>query len=392
MSKKVSTVSTPFWRDNRIIPILLQLLFVVVIGLVIMYLTTNALQGLARIGMEPGFEFLNGIASFDIGEKLIEYSSTSSYWTAVLVGILNTLKVSIIGIILATILGVLIGVTRLSNNWLARSFASLYIEVLRNTPLLVQLFIWYFAVFLALPRAQESIELPGSIYLNNKGISMPWFHANSVTTIWVSLFIVGIIASIVFWKVKIKAQVETGKRKYPSLWAIGSFVVAILLALVVTQQAPVNMTYPELGRFSFEGGYTLSTNFAAILFGLVLYTSTYIAEIVRAGVLAVSKGQVEAANALGLKRSTTMRLVIFPQAFRIIIPPITSQYLNLVKNSSLAVAVGYPDIVFVGQTILNQTGRALEMITVMILVYLCISLFTSFIMNVFNKRTQLVER
>jgi len=392
MKNNKPLVTTPFWRDNRIIPILLQLLFVLVVLLAGFYFISNAIAGLDRIGIKLGFSFLKNPASFSIGESLIDYTPSDSYGRAIVVGILNTIKVSIIGIFFASILGTIIGIARISNNWLARQFANLYIEIIRNTPLLVQIFIWYFAVFLELPKVKDSIKLPGGIYLSNRGTAIPWFKANTSLSLWIVFIIIGILLAIVFWKIKLTAQIKTGKRKYPGIWSIGSFFLTLLVALLVIREAPVSIDYPTLGKFNFQGGHIITPEFSSILVGLVLYTATYIGEIVRGGILSVSKGQIEAAKALGLKNSTTLRLVIFPQAIRVIIPPVTSQYLNLAKNSSLAVAIGYPDLVSVGGTVLNQTGRAVEMITVMILVYLSMSLFTSFIMNMFNKHTQLVER
>jgi general L-amino acid transport system permease protein len=392
MKKVASSVSTPFWRDKRIIPILLQALFVVFIVMAGYYFVSNAIRGLEKIGMTLQLEFLKTSASFAIGESLISYTAADTYARAIGVGILNTLKVSVIGIILATILGVIIGVSRLSQNWLARKVSGLYVEIIRNTPMLVQIFIWKFAVFNNLPVVKQAVELPGSIYLSNRGFALPWFQANSGSMVWVSLFVIGIIAAIILWRTRLTAEVITGQRKYPTLWAIGTIVGSLLLAWGFTQQTPFHMTYPTIGKFNFEGGKIITTEFAAILIGLFVYTAAYVAEIVRAGIQAVPKGQVEAAKSLGLKSSTTLRLVIFPQAVRIIIPPMTSQYLNLAKNSSLAIAVGYPDLFSVGKTILNQTGRAVEMIMIILLVYLCMSLITALFMNIFNKYTQLVER
>ncbi|MRH41810.1 ABC transporter permease subunit [Aquibacillus halophilus] len=388
---KQNNVSTPFWRDNRIIPILLQILFVIIVLVTGGFLINNALNGLARQGMEVGFGFLNGTASFNITEALIDYQPTDTYKRAVLVGILNTIKVSVIGVIFATLIGVFVGISRLSTNWLVQKIAGLYIEIFRNTPLLVQIFIWYFAVFLQLPQVKESITI-GSFHLSNRGASIPWFEANSGTVIWIILFLLGIVLAFTLWRKMLKSQITSGKRKYPFVWAIGSLVASLVIAFIITQQGPANITVPVLGNFNFEGGHTLTPEFLAILIGLTVYTATYIAEIVRGGILSVSKGQVEAAKALGVKSSTIMRLVIFPQAIRIIIPPVTSQYLNLTKNSSLAIAVGYADLVFVGNTTLNQTGRAVEMVLIMILVYLTLSLLTSWFMNYFNKKTQIVER
>ncbi|WP_226037366.1 amino acid ABC transporter permease [Aquibacillus saliphilus] len=388
---KQNNVSTPFWRDNRVIPIILQILFVIFVLIIGVFFINNALNGLARQGMEVGFGFLNGTASFNITETLIDYQPTDTYKRALLVGILNTIKVSVIGIILATFIGVFVGISRLSTNWLVQKLAGLYIEIFRNTPLLVQIFIWYFAVFLQLPQVKESITI-GSFHLSNRGASIPWFEANSGTFVWTILLILGIVAAIVLWRTKLKSQVQSGKRKYPFVYALGSIIAALVIAYIITQQGPANVTVPILGNFNFEGGHTLTPEFLAILIGLTVYTATYIAEIVRAGILSVSKGQVEAAKALGVKGSTTMRLVIFPQAIRIIIPPVTSQYLNLTKNSSLAIAVGYADLVFVGNTTLNQAGHAVEMILIMILVYLSLSILTSWFMNFFNKKTQIVER
>jgi general L-amino acid transport system permease protein len=392
MKKVQSKTQTPFWRDNRVIPYILQLLFLILVFAVGFYFLNNAIKGLEKIGISLGFGFLEETASFTIGETMIDYQPSDSYGKAILVGIVNTVKVSFVGVIFATILGVFVGFARLSNNWLVSKTASVYIEVLRNTPLLVQIFILYFAVFINLPTVKNSIDLPGQIHLSNKGAAMPWFEATSATGIWLILFFVGILCSAFLWKSRIQKEAESGERKYPLFWALGGFILSLVLAGIVTQQPPAYMTYPTLGKFNFTGGYTVTPEFAAITLGLILYTATYIAEIVRGGILSVSKGQVEAARALGLKSRTTMRLVIFPQAIRVIIPPLTSQFLNLAKNSSLAIAVGYPDLVSVGNTIFNQTGKVVEMVSVMILVYLTMSLITSFFMNVFNKKTQLVER
>lgn len=392
MAKRSGThVPSPFWRDNRIIPILLQLIFVIVVAVTGWYLINNAVTGLNALGIKLGFGFLDSTASFNIGESMIEFDSTNTYLRAIFVGVLNTIKVSFIGIIFATIIGFIVGVSRLSSNWLIQRLSSLYIEIFRNTPLLVQIFIWYFAVFLQLPQVKESVQV-GAVYLNNRGTSIPWFVANGATTIWLILIVIGSVVSIVVWKTKLNAQIKTGKRKFPAIWAIASFLLSLVIAFALTLDGPFNMTYPEMGKFSFEGGYTITPEFSAIFIGLTIYTATYIAEIVRGGVLSVSKGQVEASKALGLKGSTTMRLVIFPQAIRIIIPPLTSQYLNLTKNSSLAIAVGYPDLVYVGKVINNQTGHAIESVAIMIIVYLTLSILTSILMNIFNKKAQIVER
>jgi len=325
MKNNKPLVTTPFWRDNRIIPILLQLLFVLVVLLAGFYFISNAIAGLDRIGIKLGFSFLKNPASFSIGESLIDYTPSDSYGRAIVVGILNTIKVSIIGIFFASILGTIIGIARISNNWLARQFANLYIEIIRNTPLLVQIFIWYFAVFLELPKVKDSIKLPGGIYLSNRGTAIPWFKANTSLSLWIVFIIIGILLAIVFWKIKLTAQIKTGKRKYPGIWSIGSFFLTLLVALLVIREAPVSIDYPTLGKFNFQGGHIITPEFSSILVGLVLYTATYIGEIVRGGILSVSKGQIEAAKALGLKNSTTLRLVIFPQAIRVIIPPVTSQ-------------------------------------------------------------------
>ncbi|WP_117160912.1 amino acid ABC transporter permease [Paraliobacillus sp. X-1268] len=388
---KEQTVRTPFWRDNRILPILFQVLFVIFIFLIGTYLINNARAGLDRIGMNLGVGFLNNTASFNISESMIDYQPTDTYLRAILVGILNTIKVSIIGIFFATLIGVFVGISRLSTNWLVQKLAGLYIDVFRNTPLLVQIFIWYFAVLLPLPAVDESIEI-GPAFLSNRGIAIPWLNMNAHTFTWLILFLIGLVGAIILWKIKRTKQIETGNRKYPVVWGIGILILSLLLAFVITMSGPVNIDTPVLGNFNFEGGYIISPEFLAVLLGLTIYTATYIAEIVRGGILSVAKGQKEAAKALGLKSSTTMRLVVFPQAIRIIIPPLTSQYLNLTKNSSLAIAAGYADLVFVANTTMNQAGHFIEMIVIMILVYLTLSLITSVFMNFYNAKSRLVER
>ncbi|WP_117169887.1 amino acid ABC transporter permease [Paraliobacillus sediminis] len=388
---KEQTVRTPFWRDNRILPILFQVTFVIFIFLVGAYLINNARAGLDRIGMDLGVGFLNNTASFNISESMIDYQPTDTYLRAILVGILNTIKVAIIGIFFATLIGVFVGISRLSTNWLVQKLAGLYIDVFRNTPLLVQIFIWYFAVLLPLPAVEESVKI-GPAFLSNRGIAIPWLNMNAHTFTWLLLFFIGLVGALILWKIKRTKQIETGNKKYPVVWGIGTLILSLLLAFVITVSGPVNIDTPVLGTFNFEGGYIISPEFLAVLLGLTIYTATYIAEIVRGGILSVAKGQKEAAKALGLKSSTTMRLVVFPQAVRIIIPPLTSQYLNLTKNSSLAIAAGYADLVFVANTTMNQAGHFIEMIVIMILVYLTLSLITSVFMNFYNAKSRLVER
>ncbi|SEN66518.1 general L-amino acid transport system permease protein [Amphibacillus marinus] len=388
---KSQQVKTPFWRDDRILPIIFQVVFVVIVVLFFGFLINNAINGLSRLGINFGFNFLRRTASFNISESLISYDASDIYGRAIIVGMLNTLRIAIIGVILATILGVLVGIGRLSKNWLVRKLSGMYIEIFRNTPLLVQIFIWYFAVILPLPQVQESFAI-GNFYFNNRGIAIPWFLSNDGTLIWLVLFIVGLAGAFFTWRFQLNQQVKKGKRTFPFIWALAALLTSWLLAFLVTQSGPFNISIPELGNFNFSGGLRVSAEFLAILTGLVIYTATFIAEIVRAGIQSVNKGQTEAAQAIGLKSSTMMRLVILPQAIRIIIPPITSQYLNLTKNSSLAIAVGYQELVAVGNTTINQSGHAVEVFLIIICVYLALNLTTSLFMNIFNRKTQLVER
>ena len=392
MKKLSSSTSPPFWRDKRVIPILLQAIFALLVMLLGAFFFTNALGSLKQMGMSFGYDFLGKMASFDIGDKLIEFSSTDTYGKAFLVGILNTIKVALIGIILATILGFIIGISRLSNNWLAKTVATVYVEVFRNTPLLVQIFIWFYAVFLSFPSIEKSLNAFGLFYFSNRGTVIPWFELTPSSMIWFISLLVGLFLSYIVWKVRIIKQVETGQRKYPLFWALGSLVGWGVITWIFTLQSPLLLSVPVIAGRGFDGGYTIGPGFGALLVALVMYTASYIAEIVRGGILAVPKGQVEAAKALGLKSPTILRLVILPQAIRIIIPPLTNQYLNLIKNSSLAAAVAYPELVGVGITVLSQTGKSVEVISIVILVYLSMSLFTSLLMNIFNKYTQLVER
>lgn len=385
------TITTPFWRDKRIVPILLQVLFAALVLAGGYYFIANAINGLQQIGINLGFNFLKNTSGFTISESLIDFQPTDTYGRAIIVGILNTLRIAFIGIILTSIIGLFVGIAKLSNNWLVSKLATVYIEIFRNTPLLVQIFIWFFAVLLPLPRIEEALKL-GPVFFSNRGIAIPWFEAHSNTILWGIGMIVGLMVAVIFFKALMKKQLESGKRKYPFISAIVSFIVIILITLIFTKTGPVTIHTPSVSGRGFVGGQTLSPGYSAILISLVIYTSTFIAEVIRAGIQGVPKGQIEAAKALGLKSSTTMRLVIFPQGIRIIIPPLTSQYLNLVKNSSLAVAVGFQDIVSVGGTVMNQTGRAVEVISIMIAVYLTFSLITSILMNIFNQKVQLVER
>jgi general L-amino acid transport system permease protein len=307
-------------------------------------------------------------------------------------GILHTIRVAAVGIVLATLVGIIVALARLSTNWLVNKLASVYIEIIRNIPLAVQLFFWYFAVFQQLPSVQDSMQVPGPIYLSQRGLYMVWAQPTSTFGTWIIFVAAGLILSGIVHRVLIRYQLRTGRTAYPVATAIGVLIVLPLAGWFLVGGSPLTKTVPELGKFNFKGGLALTPEFAALLTGLVIYTGAFIAEVVRAGILAVHKGQFEAARALGLTSLQVLRLVVFPQALRVIIPPLISQYLNLTKNSSLAVLIGYPDLFFVGKTTINQAGQAVPVFILMMAVYLTMSLITSAVMNVYNRRVRLVER
>lgn len=369
-----------------------QVLLVVALAYVIVWVVDNVADNLRRQNIASGFEFLGRTSGFDVSQTLIEYSNTSTYGRAFWVGLLNTLLVAGLGIVAATAIGFVIGIARLSTNWLVARLAGAYVEIVRNIPLLLQLFFWYFAVLKNLPSPRQSYVLPGGLFLNVRGLYVPAPVTQPGFEVVALCFLLGLILTIGLWLWARRRQVVTGQR-FPIL----GYALLLILGLPALAFAilgrPVVFDYPELVGFNFNGGVPILPELIALFLGLSIYTASFIAEIVRAGILGVPKGQVEASQALGLTRGQALRLVVIPLASRIIIPPLTSQYLNLTKNSSLAVAIGYPDFVsvFTG-TVLNQTGQAVEVILMTMGVFLTISLVTSLFMNWFNRRMALVER
>ncbi|MCJ0814533.1 amino acid ABC transporter permease [Vibrio vulnificus] len=367
---------------------------IAILALVFFFYTivNNALTNLNARGIATGFDFLSQEAGFGIGLTLIEYDETFSYGRTFVIGLLNTALVSFLGIILATVLGFVIGIARLSSNWLVSRFAAIYIEIFRNIPLLLQIFFWYFAVLQALPSPRQSISLGEAIFLNVRGLFFPkpFFEAGSAF-IFAALF-AGIIATIFIGVWARNKQKLTGQQTPMGRIAL-ALIVGLPALVYFVSGMPVSAEYPALKGFNYQGGISIIPELAALLVALSIYTAAFIAEIVRSGINAVSHGQTEAAMSLGLPRTRTLKLIIIPQALRIIIPPLTSQYLNLTKNSSLAMAIGYPDLVsvFAGTT-LNQTGQAIEIIAMTMGVYLTLSLVTSALMNIYNKKVALVER
>ena len=393
LSKKVSSSrSIAFWRDIRVLRVISQILFLAAIAAGLWWLFNNLQTNLKSAGLNISFRFLRETAGFPISEGLA-YDPTNVNGYAFWVGIVNTLRVAVIGIVFATIIGTVVGIARLSNNLLVRKLASFYVETIRNIPLLVQLFFWYFAVMLtALPLVGDSIRLPGPIYLSRRGLYMPWPITTESFGLWSWFLMGGVALAIVVYLCR-RIQLRRAERPgFPIVWAAGTFIAVAIAGWFITPGNPLSVIVPELKRFNFEGGLWLSTPFTALLAGLSVYTGAFIAEIVRAGITAVSKGQTEAAKAVGLKNVQVLRLVILPQALRVIIPPLGSQYLNLTKNSSLAILIGYYDLMNIGTTIFNQTGRAVEMILLVMATYLAMSLFTSLLMNLYNRRMKLVER
>jgi general L-amino acid transport system permease protein len=378
---------TALFDDPNFRGIVYQVLLCLLIALAAAAVVRNVIANLARNRITSGFGFLDQTAGFDISQTLIDYSvQTSTYGRAFWIGLLNTLLIAVLGIVLATLLGFVIGIARLSSNWLLRNIARGYVEVIRNIPLLLQLLFWYNAVLKALPEIRESFLQGTGALLNNRGLFLPQpvFGPGAG---WVLLaFVLGVAATFGLRLVAQRRRELTGQVT-PQLLPALALIIGLPVVVFFGVGAEVELVYPQLGRFNVSGGVEILPEFAALLFGLVIYTAAFIAEVVRAGLLSVPKGQLEAAAALGLRRRDVLNLVVIPQAKRVIIPPLTNQYLNLIKNSSLAVAIGYPDFVqiFTG-TVLNQTGQAIEVVVITLAVYLALSLITSAAMNWYNAR------
>ncbi len=365
-------------------------LILVILG--IYYIVQNTAQNMVARGLASGFNFLGVESQFDIQMTLIEYSPTSTYFDAFIVGLLNTLLVAGIGILFATIIGFAFGIMRLSSNWLIAKIAESYIEIIRNIPLLLQIFFWYFAVLRALPKPKQSFEFMDSIFLNNRGLFVPDPNVGEGSSILFNLFWLSIIISIGIFVWAKNRQNKTGKT-FPAFFSSMALIVGTFTVTLAALGFPISFEYPELKGFNYKGGMKLIPELVALTFALAMYTAAFIAEVVRAGIQSVSKGQTEAARSVGLKEGLVLRLIIIPQALRVIVPPLTNQYLNLTKNSSLAAAIAYPDLVLVfAGTALMQTGQAIEIIGMVMGVYLFLSLFTSVIMNLFNRYMKVGER
>jgi general L-amino acid transport system permease protein len=381
----------PLWRDPATREVLYQVLFVAVIVALGAFLVHNTLVNLRRQNIASGFGFLDREAAFGIGESLIAYSPADTYGRAFLVGLLNTLHVAVLGIVLATVLGTVMGIARLSGNWLVRKLAQIYVETFRNIPLLLQLFFWWGLLRETGPSPRQAWQPLPDFFVSNRGVAFPILTPEAAYG-WMALALgIGIFAAIAVHRRARQRQAQTGQQ-FPSGWVGTGLIFGLPLLVFLAAGAPLTFDRPALKGFNFVGGHEVSPEFAALLLGLVIYTGTFIAEIVRAGILAVSRGQSEAAMALGLRSGQRMRLIVLPQALRIIVPPMTSQYLNLTKNSSLAVAIGYPDLVSIANTSMNQTGQAVEGIAIIMAVYLTISLSISLLMNLYNRSVALVER
>ncbi|MCB1546853.1 MAG: amino acid ABC transporter permease [Hyphomicrobiaceae bacterium] len=367
-----------------------QILLAAGVILVGYFLYSNVNQNLERQSIATGFRFLTESAGFDIGESLIPYDSNDSYGKALVVGILNTLLVSVFGVVLATILGGFMGIARVSRNWLAAKLASMYVEVMRNIPVVLHVIFWA-AVFRNLPGPKESIHPFEGLYFNNRGLIFAVPKANPAY-VWVGVaFLVGLVAAFLFVRWADRRRERTGKFM-PTFWPALAIMIGLPLVTWLVQGAPLVWDKPTFGAFNFSGGAVLTPEFIALLVGIVVYTGAFIAEIVRAGIQSVPRGQIEAARSLGLRSGFVMRYVTLPQALRVIVPPTTSQYLSLAKNSSLGVFIGYPELVNVANTTLNQTGQAVEAVGIMMTVYLLMSLTISIIMNLYNRKTIIRER
>ncbi|MCK5812775.1 MAG: amino acid ABC transporter permease [Cocleimonas sp.] len=382
----------PIWNDPKYRALFFQVLLMAGLGYFFYSIVQTTLGNMEKQHISTGFGFLSEKAGFDILQTLIPYSSDSSYGHTFYVGILNTLLVSILGIFLASILGFIIGVARLSNNWLLSKIATVYIETFRNIPLLIQIFFWYIVVLRAMPSARDSLSLFDSFFLNVRGLYLPAPITESSFIYTTITVVIALIAIFIFKRWAQKRQEATGEQLPVFLISLAVLTLPALLVFFATG-SPLVWEIPELKGFNFQGGITIIPELFALLIALTIYTAAFIAEIVRSGIKAVNHGQTEAALSVGLTPTQNLRLVVIPQALRVIIPPMTSQYLNLLKNSSLATAIGYPDLVsvFMGTT-LNQTGQAIEIVAMTMAVYLVLSLLISLFMNWYNAKMALIER
>lgn len=382
----------PIWRDVVVLQWVAQIVSAVLVIAFLVFFVGNVLRAAEARGLSLSYGFLDTASGFPLPESVLPYNAARPFGYAFLIGILHTLKVSVLGVVLATLLGTVTALARLSTNWLVSKIASVYIEIIRNIPLAVQLFFWYFAVFQQLPSVQESFELPGPVFVSQRGLYMVWASPTATFGTWMMFVIAGVVLAVVLYRVLLSYQMRTGRTTYPIATALIVLIVLSVVGWFLAGESPLGKTMPVMGKFNFSGGLNLTPEFTALLVGLVIYTGAFIAEVVRAGILAVNRGQFEAARAVGLPPMLVLRLVVLPQALRVIIPPLISQYLNLTKNSSLAILIGYPDLFFVGRTTINQAGRAVPVFILVMVSYLLMSLTTSSIMNIYNRRIQLVER
>lgn len=375
-----------FWRIAGQVFFVLALLW---LGLILWHNLTLNLQ---KAGIQVGFSFIQSQASFDIGEQIVPYSPTDSFGRALAVGFINTLRVTGVGIILATLFGLIIGLARLSSNWLIEQISRLYVEVFRNTPLLLQLFFWYFAVFANFPPIASNTPLSSLLYVTNRGLAIAWFFPTAAIGTWIALLTLATLIAGGLWRWQRQLRIEQGISSRAWLWSEGAVVLGIALAYAITQSSPFYWNVPRINAAELEGGLQLTPEFTSLLLGLTFFIASFIAEIIRGGIQSVPKGQWEAAKSLGLKPGAILSQVILPQALRVIVPPLTSQYLNLAKGTSLAVAIGYPDIYFVANTIFNQTGRVVEVMFILMASYLGVNLIISLVMNLFNHTLKIKER
>ena len=373
-----------FWRDVRVLRVLFQVVFLLGVILLLAILYTNMLRGLRSLGLALNLNFLQDEAGFGISEG-ISYDPSDTYLRAFWVGILNTLRVSIIGVVCATLIGLFFGIARLSSNWLIRTISTAYVECFRNIPLLLQILFWYTAVVAQLPMVRESISLFDGAFINNRGIYLPSPEPTSGLKIWLWFLGAGLLLAVILYIARWRQLQQLDRPGFRAKWALPAFLIVALCGWFLTPGRPFTLDLPALQGFNYQGGMRFTPEFSALLIALSIYTSAFIAEIVRSGIQSVVKGQREAARSVGLNEGQTLRLVVLPQAVPIIVPPLTSQYLNLAKNSSLAVAIAFPDLVHVGDTMMNQTGQSIPVFAMIMVSYLVMSLTTSAVMNWYNR-------